>query len=47
MNNTKHPSGLTWERFNFPFKTPEERKQIQLWMMKKQHGQEFDDSIPF
>ena len=27
-----HPSGLTWERWNFPFKTPQERLQIQQWL---------------
>jgi hypothetical protein len=24
----KHPSGLTWERWNWPFKTPEERELV-------------------
>jgi len=27
-----HPSGLTLERWNWPFKTPQERLQIQRWM---------------
>ena len=48
MNDkANHPSGLTWERWNFPFKTPKEREQIELWLIKKQCGTEFDDSIPF
>lgn len=38
---TKHPSGLTWERWRNPFKMPHERKQIQQWLQKKQ-GNEFD-----
>lgn len=27
-----HPSGLTLERWNWPFKTPQERLQIQRWL---------------
>lgn len=27
-----HPSGLTWERWHWPFKTPQERLQIQQWL---------------
>lgn len=45
--SSKHPSGLTWERWEFPFKTPEERALIQQWLMKKDCQNEFDDSIPF
>lgn len=26
-----HPSGLTLERWNWPFKTPEERKKVAAW----------------
>ena len=26
-----HPSGLTWERWHWPFKTPQERLQILRW----------------
>lgn len=43
---TKHPSGLTWERWHQPFKMPEERKMIQQWLQKKQ-GEVFDETIPF
>ena len=39
---TKHPSGLTWERWYWPWKMPHERKQIQEWLQKKQ-GNEFDN----
>lgn len=28
---TKHPSGLTWERWHWPFKTDAERERIRLW----------------
>jgi len=24
----RHPSGLTWERWNWPFKTPQERQLV-------------------
>lgn len=41
---TLHPSGLTWERWNFPFKTPEERLKIMLWLHPKEI---FDNSTPF
>ena len=27
-----HPSGLSWERWRFPFKTPEERELIRRWL---------------
>lgn len=27
----RHPSGLTLERWNWPFKTPEERKKVAAW----------------
>lgn len=42
----KHPSGLTWERWEWPFKTPEERKLVakyfkqQLKEQNKQNKQE-------
>ena len=44
---TKHPSGLTWERWKQPFKMPHERKQIQQWLQRRKEGVVFDDSIPF
>ena len=32
-NQTKlHPSGLTWERWHWPFKTQAEREMIMRWM---------------
>lgn len=43
----KHPSGLTWERWNQPFKMPHERKMIQQWYERKYSNYEFDTSIPF
>ena len=43
---TKHPSGLTWERWYWPFKTPMERRQIQEWKMNQQNCG-LDESIPF
>lgn len=30
----KHPSGMTMERWNWPFKTPEERKLVMKWYKK-------------
>ena len=29
-----HPSGMTWERWEWPFKTPEERKLVIAYMKK-------------
>jgi hypothetical protein len=40
---TKHPCGLTWERWHWPFKTDAERKIIADWISVNS----FDDSIPF
>lgn len=42
--NDLHPSGLTWERWNFPFKTPQERELVKKYLHPEL---EFDDSIPF
>lgn len=43
----KHPSGLTWERWYWPWKMPEERKMIQEWL-KQKAGQDLNDgSTPF
>lgn len=39
-----HPSGMTWERWNWPFKTPEERLLVMRYLYPPD---EFDDSIPF
>jgi hypothetical protein len=27
-NTSRHPSGLTWERWEWPFKTPQERQLV-------------------
>jgi len=44
---TKHPSGLTWERWNQPFKMPHERKMIQEWLQRRA-GQDVNNSgTPF
>jgi len=41
-----HPSGLTLERWNWPFKTDAEREQIRLW--KEGTPKDLlDNSIPF
>jgi len=42
-----HPSGVTMDRWEFPFKTPEERKLIQDWLFPKSHPYDLDPSIPF
>ncbi len=34
----KHPSGLTWERWEGPFKTPDERKLVAKYF--KKHARE-------
>lgn len=34
-NDSKHPSGLTWERWNWPFKTPEERQLVAKYFNKQ------------
>jgi len=44
---TKHPSGLTWERWNQPFKMPHERKQIQEWLARRNGSFLNDGSTPF
>lgn len=42
-----HPSGLTWARWHWPFKTAAERAQIQRWR-ERQTGQYLNDgSTPF
>jgi len=35
----KHPSGLTWERWEWPFKTPEERVLVAQWFRKEQRNE--------
>jgi hypothetical protein len=42
-----HPSGLTMERWNQPFKMPHERKMIQQWLQRR-NGQDLNNSgTPF
>lgn len=42
-----HPSGLTWDRWYWPFKTAAERKQIQEWITRRS-GQDLNDgTTPF
>jgi hypothetical protein len=33
-NKGLHPSGMTWERWDWPFKTPQERKLVVEYMKK-------------
>lgn len=40
-----HPSGLTWERWNFPFKTPAERAMIVAWRNRNNFAD--DPTNPF
>jgi hypothetical protein len=37
-----HPSGLSWERWNWPFKTPQEREVVAKWF-SKQTNKEIED----
>jgi hypothetical protein len=34
MKLEMHPSGMTMQRWNSPFKTPEERQLVVLWFKK-------------
>jgi hypothetical protein len=34
INKGMHPSGMTWERWEWPFKTPQERKLVIEYMKK-------------
>jgi len=36
----RHPSGLTWERWHWPFHTPEERKLIARYFKSQEKAQE-------
>jgi hypothetical protein len=49
MTNTLyHPSGLTWERWHWPFKTDAERAAIAKWRTNPDpYAVVFDTSIPF
>lgn len=45
----KHPSGLSYARWNWPFKTPEERELAAQWLAKearRKRQQELDDAEP-
>jgi hypothetical protein len=47
-NNELHPSGLTYERWNWPFKTELERQIVRLYLQPPTVSYEFDESIiPF
>lgn len=35
----KHPSGLTWQRWKWPFKTPAERKLVAAYFKRMQFEQ--------
>ena len=35
----KHPSGLTWQRWNWPFKTQAERKLVAAYFEKVKREQ--------
>ena len=37
-----HPSGLTQQRWEWPFKTPEERKLVAAWFKKIQKSEKND-----
>lgn len=39
-----HPCGLTWERWHWPFKTPQERAVIAAWLAVTDVN---NGSIPF
>ena len=40
-----HPSGLTQQRWEWPFKTPEERKLVAAWFKKVQKNQKFEKAL--
>jgi hypothetical protein len=35
----KHPSGLPWERWNWPFKTTDEKVLAAQWFRKEQRNE--------
>lgn len=39
MNKNKHPSGLSWERWEWPFKTPDERKLVAAYFKRQAKDQ--------
>jgi len=46
LQKERHPSGMTLFRWNWPFKTPEERKLVVKWYAKekrRRRKQELDD----
>jgi len=36
VDEKSHPSGLTMERWNWPFKTPQERELVARWFKKQE-----------
>lgn len=34
-----HPSGMTWQRWEWPFKTPQERKLVAQYFKKQHHNE--------
>jgi (p)ppGpp synthase/HD superfamily hydrolase len=36
MKEPMHPSGLTMRAWNWPFKTPEQRKKVATWFKKQE-----------
>lgn len=40
MKEPMHPSGMTMRAWNWPFKTPEQRKKVAAWFKKQQLEQE-------
>jgi len=49
LQQQMHPSGMTLARWNWPFKTPEERELIAKWFAKedrRRRKQELDDIDP-
>ena len=43
MKEPMHPSGLTMKRWEWPFKTQEERKKVAAWFKQQQLKQMHED----
>jgi len=41
-NENKHPSGMTWERWNNPFKSAAERELVIKWNKKRGKAEKRD-----
>lgn len=48
LQQAMHPSGMSLARWNWPFKTPEERELVARWYAKEQRRQRKDqlDNLP-